>query len=135
MKILFVCRGNVVRSQMAAAFYNRMSKERTATSAGTEAQKYEGRELGSYAFYTIACMKEIGYDISKCKARQITHEMMNSADKIIVMANKDTWPEFLKKSKKVEEWSVEDPNTVYKAIVLARNKIKGLVERLVEESQ
>ena len=36
MKVLFVCRGNVGRSQMAEAYYNFFTKSNMATSAGTD---------------------------------------------------------------------------------------------------
>ena len=39
MKILFVCEGNMMRSQMAEAFYNELTGTRDAISAGTAAEE------------------------------------------------------------------------------------------------
>ena len=44
MKILFVCKGNVGRSQMATALFNKMSKIK-ASSAGTNVKEDEGQKI------------------------------------------------------------------------------------------
>ena len=38
MKVLFICEGNMMRSQMAEAFYNSMTKSNDASSAGATAE-------------------------------------------------------------------------------------------------
>ena len=45
MKVLFVCNGNVGRSQAAEAYFNRLSKKNTAISAGINTEKYGNRRL------------------------------------------------------------------------------------------
>lgn len=44
MKILFVCRGNVARSQMTEKIYNTLTRSHDAQSAGTQAE-FEGETL------------------------------------------------------------------------------------------
>lgn len=133
MKVLFVCQGNVVRSQIAEAIFNRLYNGEEARGAGTEAGKYLGRRLGTYAFHTVKCMREIGFDISERTARQITLEMVSEADRIIVMALRETWPDYLARSDKVEVWDVEDPAAgTYEAHVKARDDVKRRVEELVQ---
>jgi protein-tyrosine-phosphatase len=36
MKVLFICKGNVGRSQMAEAFYNKLSKNEEVFSTGAK---------------------------------------------------------------------------------------------------
>lgn len=76
--ILFICKGNSGRSQMAEAFLNNLSKEVTAISAGTEPDE----EIHPW---TIQVMKDVGIDVSKQKTKLLTDELMKDADKIIIM--------------------------------------------------
>ncbi|MDE1827919.1 MAG: low molecular weight phosphatase family protein, partial [Candidatus Micrarchaeota archaeon] len=87
MKILFVCRGNIGRSQMAEAFFAKMSKKNSATSAGTHSREegVEGVKLGIGRWDTPDAMKEIGFDVSDKVSKQLTPEMINSADRVIVI--------------------------------------------------
>lgn len=65
MKVLFVCRGNVGRSQMAAEFYNDL-KPGDAASAGTTVdlpgQKLKHR---SGANEVVSAMREKGLDVGE----------------------------------------------------------------------
>ena len=133
MKVLFVCVANVGRSQMAEAFFNNLSKKNKATSAGTKGEKYEGRELKEFAQPVLACMTDTGIDISKKTPRKLTKQMVDDADKIVVMADKGTWPNFLKDSKKVEVWDVDDAQgKSHEFHLKTRDQIKKLVQGLVK---
>lgn len=56
------------------------------------------------------------------------------ADKIIVMAEKETWPDYLKKSDKVIFWEIEDMcGQSLDKFRQARNQIKSRVEDLIKE--
>lgn len=86
MKILFVCRGNVGRSQAAMALYNGNAEEKSlsaGTIVGDETRTVGEREL---ATSIVQVMKEEGLDISKNTSTQIIPEMMGDFDKVIVMA-------------------------------------------------
>ena len=76
--VLFVCIGNSGRSQMAEAFFNRLSKTWKAISAGTNPDD-------NIHPYTIRVMKEVGVDVSKQKPKLLTQRMIEKADKIITM--------------------------------------------------
>ena len=69
MKILFVCRGNVGRSQMAAAIYKKMFPEHDVTSAGTKVTDKDGNSRHGQFLNTVqgsinvlAVLEEEGVD-------------------------------------------------------------------------
>jgi arsenate reductase (thioredoxin) len=99
-KILFVCRGNSGRSQMAEGFYNHRSGEGRAVSAGIEPDK----EIHPW---TVQLMKETGIDVSGQKPKKLTGELMEEADRIVLLA-----PELLSDIPehyltKIEVWKIK----------------------------
>jgi len=131
MKVLFVCRANVGRSQMAMEFFNRFSKKNHAFSAGTVVGDTEGKNLDEKVMNGMA---ELGYDLSKNTRKQLTLQMVEEADKIFVMAQKETIPDYLKNSKKTVYWNVPDgKGQPYYFVCKMRDQIKDLVEELVKE--
>ena len=124
--VLFVCIGNSGRSQMAEAFFNKLSKTSKAISAGT-------RPDDNIHPYTIQVMKEVGVDVSKQKPKLLTREMIERADKIITMGcGADVCPaSYLPK---VEDWAIEEPyGKPIDKVREIRDQIKGKVERLIRE--
>ena len=97
MNVLFICKHNEGRSQIAEALFNHLSKKHSAISAGTEA--VEADEPLPEA--TILCMKEIGIDLTRQHRRKLTIRMFNEADKVVVIMEKDTCPDYVKNSQKV----------------------------------
>ncbi len=124
--VLFVCIGNSGRSQMAEAFFNKLSKTWKAISAGTKPDD-------SIHPYTIRVMKEVGIDVSKQKPKLLTLEMMKKADKIITMGcGADVCPaSYLPK---VEDWAIEEPyRKPVNKVREIRDEIKRKVEKLIRE--
>ncbi len=81
MKILFVCSGNTCRSPMAEGYLKSLKIKGLYVSSA-------GLQVGGFAEVSensVSAMREIGIDISSHIPRQITHDMINSADKIICM--------------------------------------------------
>ena len=139
MKILFVCNANVGRSQEAEALFKRLSSL-DAHSAGTRADEIVARSnpptrtLKDSPSPAVPYLKELGVDISQNLRTQLTSEMVQQADKVIVMADKDNWPDYLRDNDKVTSWDIE--NTRGLGSDEARplmDEIKRRVEELVRE--
>ena len=113
MKVLFVCNANMGRSQVAEALFNQLSGE-PATSAGTRADaivemtKPSSRRLKDAGSSAITYMSEQGVDVSESLRDQLTPAMVQEADKVIVIADEDTWPDYLRNSDKVVVWDIQD---------------------------
>ena len=139
MKVLFVCVANVGRSQAAEALFNQLSGQ-TATSAGTRADEVFARtnpptrSLGDTGSTAVPFMKKQGVDISGKTRKQLTGTMVQEADKVIVMADRDSWPDFLQDSNKVTYWDITDPVGLGDDAALSiYNEIKWRVEELVRK--
>ncbi len=134
MNVLFVCNQNRGRSQMAKALFNKDNEVGRAESAGTKVES-EGESLGERAKtskgaeYVISLLAEDGIDASGFVSRQVTPEMLEIADKAIVMSDLDSIPEWLSSSSKYEYWEILDPQNWgiedvrgIKAVIAARVK-------------
>lgn len=127
MKILFVCEGNLIRSQMGEAFYNTLSASQNAASAGTAAQDWPGPSPRA-----IEVMNEIGIDIRGNPATRLTDEMVETADKIILFPTNFT-PDYLPQLDKVELWDVIDPGyNKDRGMELVR-EVRDDIQKRVEE--
>ena len=113
MKVLFVCNANVGRSQAAEALFKRLSSHE-AESAGTRADEIVARSnpptrtLKDTPSPAVPYLKELGVDISQNLRTQLTEDLVRQADKVIVMADRDNWPDYLRDSDKVTFWDIED---------------------------
>ena len=130
MMVLFICRANVGRSQMAMTFFNDFSKRHRAISAGTDVGKHEGEPLHPFV---IEAMQEAGYDLSKNRRRQLTREIVGEANKVVVITSPADLPYYVDKSRTIF-WDVEDVQDhglgFYEKM---REKIRHLVTELAEE--
>lgn len=66
-KVLFICEGNVGRSQIAEAYFNKHSRDAVAVSAGLDdvGAKYNWRPREDI----VAVMKEDGFDVADNKVK------------------------------------------------------------------
>lgn len=128
--ILFVCKGNMVRSQIAEALYKKY-KDGDVMSAGIlpNAEQRSGillKDLDIDAWIRALNDKE-GIDVSLNICKQVTKEMVDKAKKIVVMAKKEICPDFLKNRKDVIWWrDVKDNGDISQII----DQIKTLVMAL-----
>ena len=109
MKILFICRQNVDRSQAAMELFR--LKGGIAESAGTAVEN-PNTTLAERpgAVNIVAVMRQdYGVDMNKNIRKQLTESTAKPFDKLIVMAELETWPEWLKNDQRAMYWKVEDP--------------------------
>jgi protein-tyrosine-phosphatase len=80
VKYLFICNGNVARSQQAEVFFNALktSEADVAQSAGVDV--VVGKPI---APDVVEVMREIGYEMPGAVRKFVTEDMANNADKII----------------------------------------------------
>lgn len=137
MKILFVCRANSGRSQMAMTLYNSLVPGE-AESAGTQVDE-PGQQLKDRptAASAIEAMRLAGMDISTNTRRQLTPELLNNYDHVVVLAETKAIPSYLNTWPAAEMWHVEDTkrNGTERAVEIRdklNERIKDLAERLHE---
>ncbi|MCK4552809.1 low molecular weight phosphatase family protein [Candidatus Pacearchaeota archaeon] len=133
MKVLFVCKSNVGRSQIAEAFFNKFSKNYKAISAGVDANVHAGRQIKELSQKTPQCMLKEKIDISKKFSKQLTSELINQSDLVVWIAPEEKIPKYLDKHKLVL-WKIKDAGgTSYQNHCEVRDKLKKLVLGLVKE--
>src|SRR5919201_6082744 len=100
--VLFACVHNAGRSQMAAAFFNKLAyrKHARAVSAGT-------KPGDSVHPAVVQVMREAGIDLSSSKPRRLTPELAGSAQLLVTMGCGEECP-FVPGIEMVE-WGIADP--------------------------
>ena len=124
MTVLFLCRQNAGRSQMAQAFFERLAPGHEAISAGSS-------PASEVHPIVVQAMKEVGIDLSGRKPRRVDQAMLDRADHVISMGCDDPavcdYP-----GRKVEDWSLEDPSKKrIEDVRRVRDEIRARVEALV----
>lgn len=116
MKVLFICYANVGRSQVAHAYFEKLSKH-DCESAGIAvnerltAMKLASKKLKDNPNQSSVryIRRELGRDIGEKEKRQLTPEMITTADLVVVIAEKQRWPSYLQECNKVLFWDIQDP--------------------------
>jgi protein-tyrosine-phosphatase len=104
MKILFICDGNVARSQEAELFVNKLSNgKHHATSAGVNPKI--GKPIDPMV---VEVMKEIGYNMDANIRKPIDEVAVDNADVIVSFKPAEELPESVRR-RKVRYWNVADP--------------------------
>lgn len=140
MKVLFICNANVGRSQVAHAYFDTLSKH-DSDSAGIAVDEIAAMSFASKKHKDNPTQRsvqyirrEFGVDIGEKEKQQVVPEMLVTADLAIVIAEKESWPGYLKEGGKVLFWDIQDPVTM--ADDFAENvyrQVQRRVERLVAE--
>jgi arsenate reductase len=125
--VLFACVHNAGRSQMAAAFFNRLAHpaRARALSAGTEPAARVHPEVADV-------MREVGVDLSGAVPQKLTDELAARAHLLITMGCGEACP--VVPGLERDDWPLPDP----KGQPLARareirDEIEARVARLVRE--
>jgi arsenate reductase (thioredoxin) len=102
LKVIFACVHNAGRSQMAAAFFNRLANalKAEAVSAGTEPGERVHPEV-------LAVMKEVGIDLGRAKPQKLTDDLAKWADLLITMGCGENCPYV--PGLRREDWPLPDP--------------------------
>ena len=125
--ILFVCKGNSGRSQIAEAFFNHFCNTAKAMSAGIEPDE-------KIHPWTIKVMNEVQINMKKHTPKQLTEELMNRADRIIFLDSDISEKIPRKYLSKEENWQIEE--LLGKSIDQVReirDEIKEKVLQLIEK--
>lgn len=134
-KVLFICRHNAARSQMAEALLNNMAGDRfQAESAGLEPG-----ELNPYA---IRVMAEMGIDISRKKPQSVFDmylkgQLYNFVITVCDIKEEDKCPVFPGISQRLH-WSFPDPasfsgseSEIMRKTIEVRDSIKKAIEDFI----
>ena len=115
MRVLFVCRYNVGRSQFAAAYWNWKTGVPSAKSSGTDVDR-PGQLLSSYAklhlgrYFTLQVAKRLyGLTLDRACRSQIQLKDLRNYDLIISMARLEDSPYWLLASSKYLHLDTADP--------------------------
>lgn len=125
--VLFACVHNAGRSQMAAAFLNKICDhaKASAISAGTEPGERVHPEV-------VQVMKEEGIDLTNVKPQFLSNELAHKATLFVTMGCGDACP-YVPGLKKLD-WALMDPKGKSLEVVRKiRDEIRARVETLARE--
>ncbi len=144
MNILFVCTNNLTRSQMAEVFFNEISNHKGLSAGlrvsengrdGATLQQIASDPSGpSYTQKVLDVMEEKGFHLSGTISKQLTPEMAEAADKVIVMTKQQALPIFLLHNDKVLIWDVRVPSEMtHDTFRNIRDEVRRRVRELAQE--
>jgi protein-tyrosine-phosphatase len=141
MKILFVCYANVGRSQVAQAYFTKLSQHASDSAGIAVNELIVQRRLASRKLKDVLDQRSVGYigrefgmDVSERERQQLVPAMLDEADRVIVIAEKERWPDYLQEGGKVVFWDI--PDAVGQPDDFAYDvfrQVQRRVERLVKE--
>ena len=126
--VLFVCRANLIRSQMAEAIFNNLARGKyAAESAGSKPEMYAGKRLEDVNPMVVRSLKEKGYDAAENKIKQIDERYCKDVKKIVCMTGDIALPPYANKSK-VVYWNLPD---LCDASMVEYNALRDAIEMRV----
>lgn len=124
--VLFACVHNAGRSQMAAAWFNRLADpdRARAISAGTAPAPHVHPEV-------LAVMGEVGIDLSGASTGLLTQEVARRAQFLITMGCGDQCP--VVPGARRDDWPLEDPKgQPLDRVRGIRDEIRDRVQQLID---
>jgi len=124
--VLFACRQNAGRSQMAAAWFNARADPRRARalSAGTQPASRVHPPV-------VAAMREVGLDLSGAIPQALTPDLAARAHWLITMGCGEACP--MLPGVRAEDWPVDDPaDRPADEVRAIRQTISARVEALID---
>ena len=123
--VIFACVHNAGRSQMAAAFFNKLANPATARalSAGTNPGDRVHPEV-------VAVMQEEGIDLSGARPQKLTSELAAEAQLLVTMGCGDECPYV--PGVRRDDWPLDDPRgQPIERVRAIRNDIRARIEALI----
>lgn len=124
--VLFACVHNAGRSQMAAAWFNRLADphKARAMSAGTAPGARVHPEV-------VDVMREVGVDLAGAATTRLTIEIAAPAQLLVTMGCGDECPYV--PHVRIEDWPLEDPKgKPIERVREIRDDIRDRVQRLID---
>ncbi len=124
--VLFACVHNAGRSQMAAAWFNRLADpaKGRALSAGTAPREQVHQEV-------VAVMQEVGIDLSGARPKLLTEAIARESDLLVTMGCGEACP--LVPGLRREDWPLDDPSGQTPDRIRAiRDEIRARVVELID---
>jgi protein-tyrosine-phosphatase len=124
-RVLFVCVHNAGRSQMAAAFLERLGAGRVdVRSAGS----MPAEEIHPAV---VTAMEEVGIVLSAERPKLLRNDVLESSDVVITMGCGDACPIY--PGKRYEDWELDDPgDKPLDEVRRIRDEIESRVRVLLE---
>ena len=124
MRILFVCKGNRFRSISAEAIFNFLNKDKNikTESAGLNLDLKKNYICKN----VLELLREKGYTPKK-NSRQLTREISEKADMIVIVANNIDKEFFHDYFGILEKWEIDDVDE------LKRKKINAIIGQIEEK--
>ena len=123
--VLFACVHNAGRSQMAAAWFNRLadSSKARAISAGTDPGAHVHPEV-------VTVMREVGVDLAVAPTTRLTPDIAQQAQVLVTMGCGDECPYVPGTTR--DDWPLEDPKgKPLERVRDIRDEIRGRVAALI----
>jgi arsenate reductase (thioredoxin) len=127
IRVVFACVHNAGRSQMAAAWFNRLAdpQKAQAISAGTEPSDHVHPVV-------VEAMKERGIDLSKAEPQKLTAELAKEAAFLVTMGCGETCPHI--PGVPILDWPLPDPKGQgIEPVRVIRDEVEARVRAFVTE--
>ena len=125
-RVMFVCKKNSARSQMAEGFAKTLGKGKiTVTSSGLESSFVRPE--------AIATMKDVGIDISNQTSNALSEFKAEDFDAVISLCGcgVNLPPEWVTRDL-FEDWQLDDPAEQPEIFPRVRDEVKERVEKLIQ---
>ena len=125
-QILFACIHNAGRSQIAAAWLNKLADPSRvrAISAGTQPGERVHPEV-------LEAMRAVGIDLAGSKPQRLTDELAEASTMLITLGCGEACPAV--PGLRRDDWPVEDPKgKSMERVEAIRDELRGRVEALIE---
>jgi protein-tyrosine-phosphatase len=122
---IFACIHNAGRSQMSAAFFNRLADPSKVhgISAGTQPAEHVHPVV-------VEVMREVGIDLANAKPQKLTAELAQGAALLITMGCGDECPYV--PGLRRDDWALPDPKGLpLDEVRSIRDTIRGRIEKLI----